>query len=92
MEDDDGPPMLVDSNGVDNEDANLNAEMEDVKVTKVPISIITGQSTTFSSTDPYPCGLMHARDFSSHMPDRSKDLVLATTGVLQRTPLRRLHN
>jgi hypothetical protein len=42
MDDDDGPPMLVDSNGVDNEDANLNAEMEDVRVTKVPISIITG--------------------------------------------------
>jgi hypothetical protein len=43
MDDDDGPPMLVDSNGVDNEDANLNAEMEDAKPTKVPISIITGE-------------------------------------------------
>jgi hypothetical protein len=42
MDDDDGPPMLVDSNGVENEDANLNAEKEDVKPTKVPISIITG--------------------------------------------------
>lgn len=42
MDDDDGPPMLVDSNGVDNEDADLNAETEDVKPTKVPISIITG--------------------------------------------------
>ena len=42
MDDDDGPPMLVDSNGVEDEDANLNAETEDVKPTKVPISIITG--------------------------------------------------
>jgi hypothetical protein len=41
-DDDDGPPMLVDSNGLDNEDANLNAETEHVKPTKVPISIITG--------------------------------------------------
>ena len=42
MDDDDSPPMLVDSNGVEDEDANLNAETEDVKPTKVPISIITG--------------------------------------------------
>lgn len=43
MDDDDAPPMLVDSNGkVDDAEANLNAEMEDVTVTKVPISIITG--------------------------------------------------
>jgi hypothetical protein len=41
-DDDDGPPMLVDSTGFDNEDANLNAETEHGKPTKVPISIITG--------------------------------------------------
>jgi hypothetical protein len=46
MDDDDGPPMLVDSNGVDNQDANSNTETEDVKPTKVPISIITGQLFT----------------------------------------------
>ena len=49
MDDDDGPPMLVDSNGVENEDANLNAETEDVRPTKVPISIITGQLGSFYS-------------------------------------------
>lgn len=43
MNDDDAPPMLVNSDGkVDDAEASLNAEMEDVTVTKVPISIITG--------------------------------------------------
>lgn len=36
--------MLVNSDGkVDDAEASLNAGMEDVTVTKVPISIITGQ-------------------------------------------------
>lgn len=44
MDDDDAPPMLVAADGSDlADDANLNAEMEDVKVSKVPISIITGK-------------------------------------------------
>lgn len=40
---DDAPPMLIaaDAGGNDS-DAALNAEMEDVKINKVPISIITG--------------------------------------------------
>lgn len=59
MDDDDGPPMLVDSNGVDNEDANLNAEAEDVKPTKVPISIITGQSGFFFVLITRSCGLAY---------------------------------
>jgi hypothetical protein len=42
MDNDDGPPMLVDSNKLHNDDSNLNAETQDVKPTKVPISIITG--------------------------------------------------
>lgn len=41
-EDDDAPPMLVAADGGNDSDAALNAEMEDVKVSKVPISIITG--------------------------------------------------
>lgn len=48
MDDDDAPPMLVDSEGkVDEAEASLNAEMEDVQVTKVPISIITGERIVF---------------------------------------------
>lgn len=44
MEDDDGPPMLVSSENVDGaEEANLNAEMADAQIKKVPISIITGE-------------------------------------------------
>lgn len=41
--DEDAPPMLVAADGGSDSDAALNAEMEDVKMTKVPISIITGQ-------------------------------------------------
>jgi len=47
MDDDDGPPMLVSSSGAGNEDASLNAGAGDVKPTKVPISIITGQLEIF---------------------------------------------
>lgn len=43
VDDDDAPPMLVDAEGKDVvEDAALSAEMDDVKLTKVPITIITG--------------------------------------------------
>lgn len=42
-EEDDGPPMLVSSENADGVDASLNAEMEDVQIKKVPISIITGK-------------------------------------------------
>ncbi|KAK5119644.1 hypothetical protein LTR85_007473 [Meristemomyces frigidus] len=42
-EDDDGPPMLVAADGTsDPTEACLNAEMEDVKLARVPITIITG--------------------------------------------------
>lgn len=45
-DDEDGPPMLVSSENVgDAEEANLNAEMADAQIKKVPISIITGQFT-----------------------------------------------
>lgn len=42
-DDDDGPPMLVSSENVDDADASLNAEMADAQIKKVPISIITGE-------------------------------------------------
>lgn len=49
-DDEDGPPMLVSSENVgDADEANLNAEMADAQIKKVPISIITGQSS-FHST------------------------------------------
>ncbi|RMY94640.1 hypothetical protein D0864_05497 [Hortaea werneckii] len=41
-EDDDAPPMLVAADGSDPAASTLNAEMEDVKIARVPISIITG--------------------------------------------------
>lgn len=41
-EEDDAPPMLVSADGADAVEANLSGEMEDMQVTKVPISIITG--------------------------------------------------
>lgn len=45
----DGPPMLVDVNGhIDPAEATLNAEMKDVNITKVPITIITGRQFIFS--------------------------------------------
>ncbi|KAK5167074.1 uncharacterized protein LTR77_007804 [Saxophila tyrrhenica] len=41
--DDDGPPMLVAAGGsTDPAESDLMAEMEDVKIAKVPITIITG--------------------------------------------------
>ena len=42
-EEDDGPPMLVSSENVVDPAASLNAETGDVQMTKVPISIITGE-------------------------------------------------
>lgn len=43
LDDEEAPPMLVDADGKDVvEDAGLSAEMDDVKVTKVPITVITG--------------------------------------------------
>jgi hypothetical protein len=42
MDDDDGPPMLVSSENVDDAEASLNAGMADAQIKKVPISIITG--------------------------------------------------
>ncbi|RMY67716.1 hypothetical protein D0863_07617 [Hortaea werneckii] len=41
-EDEDAPPMLVAADGSDPAASTLNAEMEDVKIARVPISIITG--------------------------------------------------
>jgi len=41
-EEDDLPPMLVTADGSDHVEAGLTAEMEDARVTKVPITIITG--------------------------------------------------
>lgn len=42
-DDDDGPPMLVSADGaVDPTESSLSAEMEDIRVTRVPITIITG--------------------------------------------------
>jgi hypothetical protein len=41
-DEDDGPPMLVDTGNVDAADSSLNAETEDAQIKKVPISIITG--------------------------------------------------
>ena len=45
MEDDeDGPPLLVAGDGIsDPVEPQLSAELEDVRVTKVPITIITGK-------------------------------------------------
>ena len=49
-DDEDGPPMLVSSENVgDADEANLNAEMADAQIKKVPISIITGQSSLQST-------------------------------------------
>lgn len=48
-DDEDGPPMLVSSENVgDADEANLNAEMADAQIKKVPISIITGQFSFYS--------------------------------------------
>lgn len=47
-DDEEAPPLLVAADGADAQDANLSAEMEDVKVTKVPITIITGRLTPVS--------------------------------------------
>ncbi|KAK6396958.1 hypothetical protein LTR65_007457 [Meristemomyces frigidus] len=41
-EDDDGPPMLVAAGESDQGEAALNAELEDVQLARVPITIITG--------------------------------------------------
>lgn len=44
-DDDDAPPMLVTADGAPVEDevaGRLSADMDDVKITKVPITIITG--------------------------------------------------
>lgn len=42
-EEDDAPPMLIAADGnPDPTETSLSAEMEDVKIAKVPITIITG--------------------------------------------------
>ncbi|KAF2171659.1 hypothetical protein M409DRAFT_63289 [Zasmidium cellare ATCC 36951] len=41
-DEEDAPPLLVAADGPDAQEATISAEMEDVKVTKVPITIITG--------------------------------------------------
>ena len=44
-EDEDAPPMLVSADGNNNPaEARLSAELDDMKITKVPITIITGSS------------------------------------------------
>ena len=44
-DDDDAPPMLVAADGASSPaEATLDGEMSDLKVTKVPITIITGRS------------------------------------------------
>lgn len=42
-DDDDVPPMLVAADSGDAAEEALTSEMEDVKITKVPITIITGK-------------------------------------------------
>lgn len=42
-DDDDGPPMLVDAEGNEADEATLATDMKEAKVSKVPISIITGK-------------------------------------------------
>ena len=45
-DDDDNPPMLVAADGAtDPGESSLTADIEDVKITKVPITIITGKIT-----------------------------------------------
>jgi hypothetical protein len=46
-DEDDGPPMLVSGDVVDDVDASLNAEMADAQIKKVPISIITGELISY---------------------------------------------
>lgn len=41
-EDDESPPMLVAANGTNGGDSTLEAGMEDVKIARVPITVITG--------------------------------------------------
>ena len=40
--DDDGPPLLVDSNGQLDQQDSIAAEMEELQMARVPITIITG--------------------------------------------------
>ena len=44
-EDDDAPPMLVEADGPNTRaaEAALSADMEDIKISRVPITIITGR-------------------------------------------------
>lgn len=48
-DDDDAPPMLVAADGTaaDEVEGRLSADMNDAKITKVPITIITGTSRQF---------------------------------------------
>ncbi|KXS99853.1 hypothetical protein AC579_9485 [Pseudocercospora musae] len=41
-EDDDAPPMLVTADGTDAVEADLSSEMDHVKISRVPITIVTG--------------------------------------------------
>ena len=51
-EDDDGPPMLIAADGGAGPEATLNVEMRDVKISKVPITIITGKTLLYALHDP----------------------------------------
>lgn len=41
--DEEPPPLLVATDGIEAVDQNLSSELDDTKITKVPISIITGR-------------------------------------------------
>lgn len=44
MDIDDEPPMLVEAGGQTDAPENITADMEDLNVSRVPITIITGKS------------------------------------------------
>lgn len=50
-DDDDAPPMLVTADGTDAVEAGLSSEMEDVKISRVPITIITGRLLVYAALE-----------------------------------------
>ena len=76
-DEDDAPPMLVAAGGTgDPAEAALNADLEGVKITKVPITIITGRlsvALTGQTTASVLSGILSVRRRRQHSIQTGKN-------------------
>lgn len=69
--DDDGPPMLVAAGDADAVPGQLDTQVEDLNLVKVPITIVTGKSSIVSRIAAY---VLQATDTSLYFFDQKQSL------------------